>query len=100
MKTKRIVATLPITTKQSLMRFATAQGVDHSFVVQRAITKMSDHHPDKTDIVYIRGQTEQVQITLSDTAYQLLSLWSEQTHLTKSKLITYSLQKTLEDGGM
>lgn len=100
MKSKRLLATIPNSTKKSLMTFADQHGIDHSLVVQEAITKMSEQYPTENDISYIRGETGQLQVTLSDTAYRLLELWSEQTTLTKSKLITYSLQKfIMENGG-
>lgn len=100
MMTKRILATVPKDTKQHLMAFSKQHNIDHSFVVQQAITKMSDQHPTENDISYIRGETENVQVSLSDTAYRLLELWSEQTGLSKSKLIIYSLQNTIEKGGI
>ena len=101
MKTERILATLPKMTKKSLMSFAELHRMDHSLVVQRAITELSDQHPREEDIPYIWGDTEQIQISLSDTAFCLLKLWSEQTGLSKSKLITYALEKTIiENGGI
>lgn len=100
MKSKRLLATLPVEVKTNLMTFAKQQGIDHSLVVQEAITKMSERYPTEEDIPYIRGETSRVQISLSDTAYRLLELWSEQTNITKSKLITYSLKNTIENGGI
>lgn len=101
MRTERILATIPKTTKKSLMSFSELHRIDHSLVVQRAITELSDHQPKEDDISYIRGDTEQIQVSLSDTAFCLLKLWSEQTGLSKSKLITYALEKTIiENGGI
>lgn len=100
MKTKRMLATLPSETERSLMLFARQHNIDHSLVVQQAITKMSEQRPTEADIVYTKGETKGVQVSLSDTAYRLLELWAEQTELTKSKLITYSLQNTIENGGL
>lgn len=100
MKSKRLLATLPVNTEKNLMTFAKQHGIDHSLVVQQAITKMSDQYPNEDNIHYTRGETVGVQVSLSDTAYRLLELWSEQTNLTKSKLITYSLQNTIENGGL
>lgn len=101
MRTERILATIPKTTKKRLMSFSELHRMDHSLVVQRAITELSDHQPKEDDISYIRGDTEQIQVSLSDTAFCLLKLWSEQTGLSKSKLITYALEKTIiENGGI
>lgn len=101
MRTERILATIPKTVKKSLMSFSELHRMDHSLVVQRAITQLSGQHPREEDIPYIRGDTDTLQISLSDTAFCLLKLWSEQTGLSKSKLITYALEKTIiENGGI
>lgn len=98
MKTKRLLATLPKNVLTELERFSTEQGLFASIVVQRAVTKMSHTSPTEQDIDYVRGNTKGIQLTFSDTAFQLLELWSKQTKLSKSKLITYSLQETLLKG--
>ena len=98
MKTKRLLITIPDDVAEELRRFADEQDVYLSLVVQKAITKMSTHTPTNNDIQYKRGQTESVQISLSETAFNLLELWSEKTNLSKSKLITYSLQNTILKG--
>ena len=77
------------------MDFAQLHGINHSFVIQQAITKMSNTMPTEDDIHYIRGDTDKVQVMLSDTGYGLLELWSEKTGLSKSKLIMYALQQTI-----
>lgn len=98
MKTKRFLVTIPTATAKELHRFADEQDVYLSFVVQKAITKMSTHTPTEADITYERGETRRVQVTLSDTAYHLLELWSEKTKLSKSKLVAYSLEYTILQG--
>lgn len=98
MKTKRLLITIPDDTAEELRRFADEQDVYLSLVVQKAITKMSAHTPTTNDVQYERGQTESVQVSLSETAFNLLELWSEKTSLSKSKLITYSLQNTILKG--
>ena len=98
MKSRRFLATLPNHVAAELLRFAAEQNVYASQVVQRSVTTVSDKQPKDKDILYIRGETTGVQLSFSDTAYQLLELWSKQTKLSKSKLITYSLQETLLKG--
>lgn len=100
MKSKRMLATIPVETKKTLMTFSRQHNIDHSLVVQQAITKMSEERPTEKDVSYVRGETDGVQISLSDTADRLLELWAEKTGLTKSKLIAYSLQNTIENGGL
>ena len=97
MKSKRFLIKIDNETKDALMKFAQLHGINHSFVIQQAITKMSDTVPTDDDIHYIRGDTDKVQVMLSDTGYQLLELWSEKTGLSKSKLIMYALQQTVLD---
>lgn len=98
MKTKRFLATIPQDVGNELARFAQEQGVYASEVVTRAVTKMSNERPQDEDIDYVRGDTMGIQLSFSETAYQLLDMWSTQTKLSKSKLITYSLQQTLLKG--
>lgn len=98
MKTKRFLITIPVDVAKELHRFANEQDVYLSLVIQKAITKMSTHAPTNKDIQYERGDTERVQVSLSETAFHLLELWSEKTNLSKSKLITYSLQNTILKG--
>lgn len=99
MKSIRFRAALPPRTAAILREFARQQDVDLSVVVQQAVTKMCDRHPTAEDIYYIRGDTTGVQISVSDTTYQLLQLWEKQTGLSKSKLVTYALQQTIEKDG-
>ena len=96
MNSKRFLATIPSQTAQTLRTCARQQRVDLSLIVQQAVTEMSGTRPTREDITYIRGDTEGVQVSFSDTAYRLLELWSEQSGLSKSLLVTYSLQKTIE----
>lgn len=98
MKTKRFLITIPEDAAEELRRFADEQDVYLSLVIQKAITKMSTHTPTNDDIPYVRGETESVQVSLSETAFSLLELWSDKTSLSKSKLITYSLQNTILKG--
>lgn len=98
MKTKRFLITIPVDVAEELRRFANEQDVYLSLVIQKAITKMSIHVPTNNDIQYTRGDTERVQVSLSETAFYLLELWSEKTNISKSKLITYSLQNTILKG--
>lgn len=98
-KSKRLLATIPVDTEKTLKSAARQHGIDHSLIIQQAITRMSKNHPSEKDIHYIRGDTVGVQVSLSDTAFRLLQMWSDQTGLSKSKLITYSLQKTIEERG-
>lgn len=98
MKTKRFLITIPVEDAKMLRQFAAEQDVYLSLVVQKAITKMSTHTPTNNDIKYERGNTEPVQVSLSETAYHLLELWSEKTKLSKSKLVAYSLQNTISKG--
>ena len=98
MKTKRFLATIPKELAEKLDLFAQKQESSVSLVVQHAVTKCSVSKPTEEDVEYIRGETQRVQLSFSQTAYQLIELWSQQTNLTKSKLITYSLQKTLTKG--
>lgn len=98
MKTKRFLATIPKDVAQELARFAKEQDVYASEVVVRALTKMSHTNPTNETIEYTRGETQGVQLSFSETAYQLLEMWSQQTKLSKSKLVTYSLQETLLKG--
>lgn len=102
MKVNRIMVTLPKGTIKMLRLFAKLQDVDYSVIIQMAITKMANTMPEKSDIAYTRGQTETVQVTLSDTAAKLLDMWREKTGLSKSETITYALQQTIEkeDGGI
>lgn len=95
MDAKRFLIKIDTGTKDALMEFAKLQGINHSFVIQQAITKMSNDMPTEDDIHYIRGDTENVQVMLSETGYRLLELWSEKTGLSKSKLIMYALQQTV-----
>lgn len=96
MKSIRFLATLPTRTAAILREFARQQEVDLSVVVQQAVTKMCDHHPSAEDIYYVRGETTGVQVSVSETTYQLLRLWEKQTGLSKSKLVAYALQQTIE----
>ena len=98
MKAKRFLATLPKPVVEALKQFASENDLYLSVVVQRAITITASDKPTNNDIVYVRGETEGIQLTFSDTSYQLLELWKEQTGLSKSKLITYSLEKTIIKG--
>lgn len=98
MKTKRFLATIPKHQAQELARFAKEQDVYASEVVVRAITKMSGERPTDQDIDYTRGDTQGVQLSFSETAYRLLEMWSNETKLSKSKLVAYSLQETLIKG--
>ena len=83
------------------MVFAKQHNIDYSLAVQRAITKMSECQPSEEEIPMARGDTACIPVSLSDTAIRLLELWSEQTDLSKSKLITYSIEKTIiEQGGV
>lgn len=98
MNNKRFLATLPKTTADMLQQFADGQGINVSFIAQRAVTKMSETTPTLDALDYQRGATCGVQLTFSDTAYRLLELWSQQTDISKSKLIAYSIQETLDKG--
>ena len=100
MKSIRFLATLPSQTAHNLRAFAAQQEVDLSVIVQQAVTKMCDQHPSEDDIYYVRGDTEGVQVSVSDTTYQLLELWKKQTGLSKSKLVAYALQQTIEKEGI
>lgn len=95
LKSKRFLIKIDNDTKDALMEFSQLHGINHSFVIQQAITKMSETIPTENDIHYIRGDTDKVQVLLSDTGYRLLELWSEKTGLSKSKLIMYALQQTV-----
>lgn len=96
MKVKRIMVTLPVKTEKNLRLFAKLHGIDYSLVIQQALTKMAGSMPEKADIDYKRGETQNIQVTLSDTAVKLLDMWREKTGLSKSILIIYSLQQTIE----
>ena len=98
MKTKRFLATIPKELSKELDLFAKQQEASISLVAQQAVTRNSDARPLEEDIDYVRGETEGIQLSFSETAYQLIELWSEQTGLTKSKLVTYSLQQTFMKG--
>lgn len=98
MKTKRFAVTLPIELAKELAQFAEKQDSSASLVAQHSITKNSHKKPTDEEIEYIRGDTEVVQLSFSQTAYQLIELWSEQTQVSKSKLVTYSLQHTFTEG--
>ncbi len=96
MKSKRIVVSLPTEIGADLTRYAATQGVTRSFVVQMAVTKLGGTTPDPKEVTTTRGHSTQVQVTLSETAFRLLELWSKQTGLSKTKLITYALEQTIE----
>ena len=98
MRSKRFLATIPTNVADELARFAAEQNIYASQVVQRSVTKLSETSPTDQDVIYVRGETTGIQLSFSDTAYRLLELWSKQTKLSKSKLITYSLQETLLKG--
>lgn len=98
MKTKRFLATIPMQLSKELELFAKQQETSVSLVAQQAVTRNSDARPSNEDIHYVRGETEGIQLSFSETAYQLIELWSEQSGLSKSKLITYSLQQTILKG--
>lgn len=98
MRTIRFLATIPKELSKELIIFARQQEVSASLVAQQAVTKNSNAKPLDREIDYVRGETEGVQLSFSETAYQLIELWSEQTGLAKSKLITYSLQQTFMKG--
>lgn len=98
MKTKRFAVTLPVDLARELVLFAEKQDSSASIVAQHSITKNSHKRPVEDDISYVRGNTELLQLSFSQTAYQLIELWSEQTNISKSKLITYSLQQTFMKG--
>lgn len=96
MNAKRLSITLPAQTKKTLKGYAKLNNVEPAIVVQDAITKMSKTSPAKTDITYAQG-IDRMLITFSDTGLRLLELWAEQTGLTKSQLVSYALQKTIEN---
>ena len=97
MENKRMLVTVPKKMKESLLEFSKLHDVGLSLVIQRAITEMSGTHPNPEDVDYVCGETEteQVFVSLSDTGRQLLELWTEQTGMSKSMLIMYSLQNTV-----
>lgn len=98
MMTKRFAVTLPIDLARELALFAEKLDSSVSIVAQHSVTKNSHKKPVEDDIQYIRGETEVIQLSFSQTAYQLIELWSEQMGISKSKLITYSLQQTFKEG--
>lgn len=98
MKTKRFAVSLPVELARELILFAEKQDSSASLVAQHSITKNSHKKPSNEDIEYTRGETEVIQLSFSQTAYQLIELWSEQTEISKSKLVTYSLQHTFTEG--
>lgn len=102
MKIARVMVTLPKQTAETLRLFAKLHDVDYSVIAQGALSKMAGTMPETADIDYVRGDTESLQVTLSDTAVKLLDMWREKTNMTKSQLVTYSLQQTIEkeNGGI
>ena len=101
MHTKRFNIVLPVHTKKALDTFTALHKVDKSLVIQRAITKMSDMEKYQPSMEGSHEKTETVsqQVTLSDTAYRMLTMWESLTGLRKSKLVAYALQETIEKEG-
>lgn len=92
MNEKRLLITIPKSLKQYLYEYCEQNDVNPSYAVKDFISHCSKDTPKFRDVDY-KEQTERVQLTMSVTTFQLLSLWAEKTEISKSKLIAYSIQK-------
>lgn len=94
MTTTRIWLSLPLDISLALRAFAELNDVTSGYVIGRAITAMANQIPEKIEI---REPETGKQYSISDTCSTLLNLWSKQTGISRSRLVTWALQKTIID---
>lgn len=97
MRMERLPVTMPHSTVKAFRQYAQIHDVDQYTVAKKAVTEYCKCTPPEQELKKGRAKDcERIFISMPDTAMRLLELWSENTGISKTKLIEWAIRKVTE----
>ena len=97
MRMERLTATMPHSTAKLFRRYAQLHDVDQCVVAKKAVTDFCRMAPPTDELMEHGDGEERLFISMPDTAMRLLELWSENTGISKTKLMEWAIRKLAND---
>lgn len=97
MRMERLAVTMPHSTVKAFRRYSQIHDMDLCLIAKMAVTEYCRMTPSMRDIEARRVENqERVFISMPSTAMRLLEFWSENTGISKTKLMEWAIRKMTE----
>lgn len=97
MRMERLAVTMPRSTAKAFRRYAQIHDMDLCMAAKEAVTENCRQAPGPQDLMDRTEEPERMFISMPNTAMRLLELWSENTGISKTKLMEWAIRKLTEE---
>ncbi len=97
MRMERLAVMMPHSTVKAFRRYSQIHDIDLCVTAKIAVTKYCHIRPSEDELNDKSTGQERIFISMPDTAMRLLELWSENTGITKPKLMEWALRRLAQD---